>query len=69
MEDKKRGISQNCGCELARPYVNNQTFTKMYSLNCALKYGTLFPELNLLDSLMYNPELYSTPTKRNGGKR
>lgn len=69
MENKKRGISQSSGCDLSRPYVNNQTFTKMYSLNYALKYGTLFPELNLLDSLMYNPKLYSTPKKRSGGKR
>ena len=29
MEDKNRGISKNCGCELARPYVNDQKFTKM----------------------------------------
>ena len=42
MEDKKRGISKNCGCELARPYVNDQTFTKMYSLSAALNKGTLF---------------------------
>ena len=51
MEDKKRGISKNCGCELARPYVNDQTFTKMYSLSAALNKGTLFPELYLMDSL------------------
>ena len=70
MESKKRGVSQNCGCDLARPYVNDQTFTKMYNLSTALKYGTLFPELNLLDSVMYNPgDLYSTPKKRSGGKR
>ena len=69
MEDKKRGISQNCGCELARPYINNQVFTKMYSLSTALDKGTLFPELYLIDSLMYNKELYSTPKKLRGGKR
>ena len=40
MESKKRGVSQNCGCDLARPYVNDQTFTKMYNLSTALKYGT-----------------------------
>ena len=67
MESKKRGVSQNCGCD--RPYVNDQTFTKMYNLSTALKYGTLFPELNLLDSVMYNKDLYSTPKKRSGGKR
>ena len=69
MESKKRGVSQNCGFDLARPYVNDQTFTKMYNLSTALKYGTLFPELNLLDSVMYNKDLYSTPKKRSGGKR
>ena len=69
MEDKKRGISKNCGCELARPYVNDQTFTKMYSLSAALNKGTLFPELYLMDSLMYNKELYSTLNKLRGGKR
>ena len=42
MEDKKRGISKNCGCELARPYVNDQTFTKMYSLSAALNKGLYF---------------------------
>ena len=68
-EDKKSGISKNCGCELARPYVNDQTFTKMYSLSAALNKGTLFPELYLMDSLMYNKELYSTPKKLRGGKR
>ena len=69
MEDKKRGISKNCGCDLARPYVNDQKFTKMYSLSTALNKGTLFPELYLIDSLMYNKELYSTPKKVCGGKR
>lgn len=69
MEDKKRGVSQNCGCELARPYVNDQVFTKMYNLCSALQHGTLFPELYLFDSLMYNKEQYYKPNKRTGGKR
>ncbi len=69
MEDKKRGVSQNCGCDLARPYVNDQVFTKMYNLCAALQYGTLFPELRLFDSLMYNKEQYYKPNKRKGGKR
>lgn len=69
MEDRKRGISQNCGCSLAQAYINDQTFTKMYSLSKALEQGTLFPELFLLDSLTYNKDLYSTPKKRSGGKR
>jgi len=41
----------------------------MYSLSAALNKGTLFPELYLMDSLMYNKELYSTPKKLRGGKR
>lgn len=69
MENKDRGISKNCGCELARPYVNDQVFTKMYNLSAGLKYGTIFPELNLLDSKMYNKDLYSTPKKRSGGRK
>lgn len=68
MENTNRGIEQNCGCSLARPYINNQVLTKIYNLECALKYGTIFPELNLFDSEMYNPSLYSSPKKR-GGKR
>jgi hypothetical protein len=55
--------------ELARPYVNNQVFSKMYNLSTALKNGTIFPELFLLDSEMYNKNLYSTPKKKSGGKR
>lgn len=69
MENKDRGIVKNCGCELGRPYVNDQVFTKMYNLSAALKYGTIFPELNLLDSDMYNKDLYSTPKKRSGGRK
>ncbi len=64
-----RGISKNCGDSLARPYVNDQKFTKMYSLERALKYGTIFPELNLFDSIMYNKNLYANPSKRKVGKR
>lgn len=69
MENKDRAISKNCGCELVRPYVNDQVFSKMYNLSSALKYGTIFPELNLLDSNMYNKDLYSTPKKRSGGRK
>ena len=63
---KKRGVSKVTGNHLARPYVNNQTFTKIYSTERALKFGTIFPELNLVDSLMYNKNLYSTPKNRRG---
>ena len=52
--EKTRGIKTNCGEQLARPYVNNQTLTKMYNLCTALKYGSLFPELYLFDSENYN---------------
>ena len=69
MESKKRDESRKSGNNLVRPYINDQTFTKMYNLSSALKYGTLFPELNLIDSPMYNKELYSTNKKRSGGKR
>ena len=62
-------LSQNCGCDLARPYVNDQVLTKMYNLECALKYGTIFPELNLYDSEMYNPDIILSPKKRVGGRR
>lgn len=69
MQNDNRGITKECGHSLARPYVNNQTFTKMYTTSASLKNGTLFPELFLLDSLMYNKDLYSTPKKRNGGRK
>lgn len=69
MENKNRSLEQYCGCDLARPYVNNQVFTKMYNLSTGLNHGTIFPELYLWNSEMYNKELYSTPKKRSGGKR
>ena len=69
MENTTRGVEKNCGCELFRPYINSQVFTKMYNLSSALKYGTIFPELNLFDSEMCNPALYSSPKKKSGGRR
>lgn len=70
MQNDNRGVSQNCGCSLARPYVNDQIFTKMFNPCGALQHGTLFPELYLWESLMYNKDLYSTPIiKRSGGKK
>ncbi|MGL5312821.1 MAG: spore coat associated protein CotJA [Peptostreptococcaceae bacterium] len=69
MDNKYKNTSKESNLSLARPYVNDQTFTKMYSLSGALEHGTLFPELYLLDSLMYNKELYSTPKKRSGGRK
>ncbi|QYE99633.1 spore coat associated protein CotJA [Paraclostridium sordellii] len=64
-----RAVQKNCGCELARPYVNNQIFSKMYTLPKALEYGTIFPELNLWDSTMYNKNLYRDKKVKNGGRR
>ena len=69
MEKNSRGISQNCGCDLARPYVNDQVLTKIYNLSTALSKGTLFPELFLIDSEMYNADLYKNPKNRVRGKR
>ncbi|MGL5693485.1 MAG: spore coat associated protein CotJA [Peptostreptococcaceae bacterium] len=69
MKKNGRGIVQNCGCELGRPYLNDQTFIKMYKLPTALKNGTLFPELFLMDSEMYNAELYKNPKNRVSGKK
>ena len=52
-----------------RPYIEQQKLDKMYSLSNALKNGTLFPELNLFDSDIYNKELYANPKKKFRGKR
>lgn len=67
--DNRKDTSREPNISLARPYVNNQTFTKMYNLSSALEHGTIFPELYLLESLIYNKDLYSTPKKRNGGRK
>lgn len=52
--DNYRDIKQNYVCELARPYINRQVYTKSYDLSTALKRGTLFPELDLIESNNYN---------------
>ncbi|MFI3210312.1 MAG: spore coat associated protein CotJA [Peptostreptococcaceae bacterium] len=57
----KRGVSKNSGPSLARPYVNDQVFEKMYNIETANKKGTIFPELYLIDSIMYNKDLYGNP--------
>ncbi len=64
-----RNNSRNCGDSLARPYVNNQEFSKMYNLSKSLEYGTIFPELNLWESTMYNKDLYRSIKRSKGGKR
>ena len=56
--EKTRGIKTNCGDQLARPYVNNQTLTKMYNLCTAL-----------FNSENYNAYLYESPKNRLGGRR
>lgn len=67
--ENNRGIKTNCGEQLARPYINNQTLTKMYNFSTALKYGSLFPELYLFNSENYNACLYKSPKNRLGGRR
>ena len=52
-----RTVNKQCGDSLVRPYINDQVFSKMYNLSKALEYGTIFPELNLWDSPMYNKDL------------
>ena len=69
MEKNNRDVVKKCGCDLARPYVNDQVLTKVYNLPTALKKGTLFPELYLIDSDMYNADLYKNPKNRVRGKR
>jgi len=64
---------------MSSQYVSNKSETPTFNppvqdtdntiKSTALKNGTLFPELFLLDSLMYNKDLYSTPKKRNGGRK
>ena len=52
--DNKRDVQQNCGLELARPYVNRQIYGETFDPSIALKKGTLFPELDLVESNNYN---------------
>jgi hypothetical protein len=56
---------------LARPFVENQIFNKMYDPKTALKCGTIFPELYLLYQHPF-PEIYlkdsNQKNKKNGGK-
>lgn len=62
--DNERCIQQNCGLELARPYVNRQIYRRDFDPSIALKKGTLFPELYLVESNNYNDWLYENPTNR-----
>lgn len=47
-------------CELARPYIMNQTFTKTYPLEEALMRGTIFPDL-------YKPYINKEKRRENNG--
>lgn len=62
-------VRQNCGFELARPYVNRQVYNKSYDSKKALERGTLFPELDLIESNNYNDWLYENPKNRVEAKR
>ena len=52
------------GLELARPYVNRQIYGETFDPSIALKKGTLFPELDLVESNNYNDWLYENPMNR-----
>ena len=62
--DNCNNIQQECGLELARPYVNRQIYNNAYDSETALKKGTLFPELYLVESNNYNAWLYENPMNR-----
>ena len=40
--DNERYVQQNCGLELARPYVNRQIYRRTFNPSVALKKGILF---------------------------
>lgn len=52
---------------LARPYVKRQVYDELYRFSLALSLGTIFPELDLWDSDLYNKDQYITPNKYYGG--
>ncbi|MBQ6632229.1 MAG: spore coat associated protein CotJA [Romboutsia sp.] len=62
--DNCNNVQQECGLELARPYVNRQIYNETYDSETALKKGTLFPELYLVESNNYNAWLYENPMNR-----
>ena len=62
--DNKRDVEQNCGLELARPYVNRQIYGETFNPSVALKRGTLFPVFVFVESINYNAWLYEYPMKR-----
>lgn len=56
-------------CEFARPYINRQIYDKTYNPETALRRGTLFPELDLIESNNYNDWLYENPKNRVRAKK
>ena len=62
--NNRKCVKQQSNNEFARPYVNRQVYNKSYSSNMALRKGTLFPELYLVESNHYNYWLYQNPKNR-----
>ena len=62
--DNYKDIIQVSGCELARPYINRQVYNKYYDLDIALLRGTLFPDLDFLETYFYIVWLYKNPKIR-----
>lgn len=62
--NNQKNIEQKYGQELARPYINRQIYNNSYTPSIALKKGTLFPELYLVESNNYNDWLYKNPMNR-----
>ena len=67
--DNYKNVTQISGCELARPYINHQVYNESYDLKTALLRGTLFPELDLVESNNYNDWLYENPKNRVRAKK
>ena len=53
--DNYKNVKQNCGYELARPYINSQVYTDSYDLKTALRRGTLFPEQAMMEDIWCQP--------------
>ncbi|MCC0665740.1 spore coat associated protein CotJA [Clostridioides sp. ZZV15-6597] len=60
---------QDYYCEFARPYINRQIYNDTYNPKKALRRGTLFPELDLIESNNYNDWLYANPKNRVRAKK
>lgn len=67
--DNYKNVRQNYGYELVRPYINRQVYTDSYNPAKALERGTLFPELDLVESNHYNDWLYENPMNRVKGQK